>query len=170
MKLKELDVASTLIWISNLDKVAKVYNLALAYHKEITDKAEREFEEHYSSKWFYRTFTNANDYKNAWYEDDGKHYTFGWILGIFELSKMTVLPDEFPELANQLAADWATGYPTKLERTITAWSKYAKRPFEITTEDLTLYFEFKAWHSLLKDLTTALGIYNEALDLDEDCM
>lgn len=169
MILKTLDVVQTEIWINNLDKLAELYNKVQKYYHDGLTLRNDQFKANYGKSWFQVLWYGAVDMNDVYVDWDGRHQA----CGMFTSSYLTKIDDYTHDeliLRDVIRCKWLKNRKPTLSRLIKTWGYYAEKPFQISTEDLEMYYNIQKWHEELKEIAIKLEIYDEAFNLDEDCV
>lgn len=170
MILKTLSPSQTEIWINNLDKLATLYNTIQKSYREARQKREEQFKQHYGNSFFKVMWIEADEFGDVIVTREGKHITIGYIFGS-TLKKIDDYSTVEMKVRKLVLNAWiGDGRKEIITRLINTWSRYAEKPFQIESTDLETYYNILSWHEELKVLAIELGIYDEALNLDEDCV
>lgn len=166
MILKTLTQEQTSVWISNLNKVIAIREAVKKYNNDDFDKMDKLFKESYGK--LYKFFYNAQSLQDLHISWDGYyHVPNSFLFG--RVKKLGKVPTKLYMYKAQLRSIYSAGRQKTLTDTKIKWERYAEQPFQITDEDFEFYMNLSIWHKELKDVLIEGGVYDEALDLDEDC-
>lgn len=165
MILKTLTPEQTSVWISNLNKVIDIRATVKKYNNDNFDKMDKLFKESYGK--FYKYYHGAHSLQDlhiGW--DSYYHVRNSFLFG--QVKKLGKVPIKLYMYKAQLRYIYGSERDKKLADTKIKWECYAEQPFQITEVDLEFYMNLSIWHKELKDVLVEGGVYDEALNLDED--
>ncbi|AZU98074.1 hypothetical protein BZF66_06385 [Salmonella enterica] len=166
MILKTLTPKQTGIWIKNLQKLLSLRNAVKKYHNSEYDRAEKLFNESYG--WLYKAWHSIDGYEDLHLMWNGTyHVPMSMICS--HVKKLETVPPHMVEYRKRLIYEYRDTRDTLLKRLQQKWERYAEQPFQIQEGDLVMYENLKVWHQELKNVLVEGGVYDETLDLDEDC-
>lgn len=163
MILKTLTPKQTDIWINNLQKLIALRNAVKKYHNSQYDMYEKQYNERYG---FFGKEFHENNFDELMIFWDGYFHSFG----IFsKVSRVGPVPPKLTNYMKDLHWQYHRTRDILLKRLLNKWERYAEQPFQIQEGDLEMYENLKVWHQELKEVLEEGGVYDETLDLDEDC-
>lgn len=166
MILSTLTPEQTAIWISNLNKVIAARNAVKKYHNGDYDRVEKLFNDNYGT--FYKMWHGIGKFDDLYLAWDGYYHVPGSLFfGI--IKKLGYCPPLLTNYKRSLRWKYKETRDTVLSRLKQKWERYATQPFSIQEGDLEMYHTLHEWHSELKAILVEGGVYDEALNLDEDC-
>ena len=166
MILNTLTPKQTGVWISNLNKLIAVRGAVKKYHNSEYDRTEQLFNENYG--WLYKAWHGVSDFSDLYLMWDGTYCVPMSMIGS-RATKLGKAPPKMVEYKRVLRHEYKNTRDTLLQRLHQKWTRYATKPFNIQEGDLEMYQNLHEWHKELKEILVEGGVYDEALDLDEDC-
>lgn len=171
MKLKELSKEQTEIWLSNLDKLADLYNECQRHYRETIENRKQIANETVLKNGWSKFWSSLDEWDDIYHHWDGRFIRFGYFFSVNEIKELPRTSPEFVKIKDLVLDVWIrSGRKEKVSKLITKWGNYAEQPFQIDNNDLDDYLNVLKWHKELKELAEPEGIYDEAFNLDEDCV
>lgn len=168
MILQTLTPEQTNIWIKNLDQLVKLFNTVQEFYRQGDNLRKQQFDENYNN-FIGKYWLGADSFDELWLRYDGHYYTFNGFWSC-KLKKIKQYSDDEYELRWEVLRYIESGRKEKIRRLVLKWNKYASKPFQIDSTDFEMYQDIQKWHSELKSIAKRNGIYDEAFNLDENCL